>query len=380
MKKLTYFAPAKRTSEACLKASYQELKSLEHVSEVMNGIPYIALIINNNRQVVFGNKADLETFGLEHLNEVLGGRPGELIHCVHAEKAPSGCGTSKHCSLCGAVNAILESQNTQRQVTKECRITSKNKEDYISFDLRVTVSPFEVSGEKYSIFSVLDISNEKRKQSLERIFFHDILNTAGGLKGFIDYLKQKENFDEFQKVFPVIEQITDTLIGEILTQSDISAAESGELQINKFTTNSSDFIKDLIHHVQFHEVSKNKNAVKMKNSENFDFYTDHILLKRVLINLMKNAFEAIDNNQSVKIGVFKENDKIIFKVNNPGVIPLEAQFQIFQRSFSTKGMGRGLGTYSVKLIVEKYLNGSVYFKTGENQETTFFVELAIEEK
>ena len=49
--------------------------------------------------------------------------------------------------------------------------------------------------------------------------------------------------------------------------------------------------------------------------------------------------------------------------------------QIFQRSFSTKGPGRGLGTYSVKLFTEQYLKGKVGFESLEGKGTTFFVSL-----
>jgi signal transduction histidine kinase len=49
----------------------------------------------------------------------------------------------------------------------------------------------------------------------------------------------------------------------------------------------------------------------------------------------------------------------------------EIQLQIFQRSFSTKGPGRGLGAYSIKLLTEQYLQGSVTFSTSPKKGTTF---------
>jgi sensor histidine kinase regulating citrate/malate metabolism len=61
-----------------------------------------------------------------------------------------------------------------------------------------------------------------------------------------------------------------------------------------------------------------------------------------------------------------------------GTIPEDVRLQIFQRSFSTKGSGRGLGTYSMKLFGENYLHGRVYFRTNEKQGTTFTIELPLE--
>jgi hypothetical protein len=57
-------------------------------------------------------------------------------------------------------------------------------------------------------------------------------------------------------------------------------------------------------------------------------------------------------------------------------MPREVQLQIFQRSFSTKAdRGRGIGTYSVKLFVERYLKGTVGFVSAEPGGTTFSVTL-----
>jgi sensor histidine kinase regulating citrate/malate metabolism len=59
------------------------------------------------------------------------------------------------------------------------------------------------------------------------------------------------------------------------------------------------------------------------------------------------------------------------------VIPSVAQKQIFQRSFSTKGSNRGLGTYSMKLLGENYLKGAVDFESDEEDRTTFYVKLPL---
>jgi sensor histidine kinase regulating citrate/malate metabolism len=53
------------------------------------------------------------------------------------------------------------------------------------------------------------------------------------------------------------------------------------------------------------------------------------------------------------------------------------QLQVFQRSFSTKARGRGLGTYSMKLFGEGCLGGSVWFTTSEAAGTTFSISLPL---
>ncbi|MBK8046925.1 MAG: hypothetical protein IPK16_07250 [Anaerolineales bacterium] len=56
----------------------------------------------------------------------------------------------------------------------------------------------------------------------------------------------------------------------------------------------------------------------------------------------------------------------------PGLDSADIQLQVFQRSFSTKGNGRGLGTYSMKLLTERYLQGEVGFVSTPESGTTFF--------
>ena len=57
-------------------------------------------------------------------------------------------------------------------------------------------------------------------------------------------------------------------------------------------------------------------------------------------------------------------------------MPEAVRHQLFQRSFSTReGRGRGIGSYSVKLLTEKYLRGDVSFVSREPEGTTFFVAL-----
>jgi sensor histidine kinase regulating citrate/malate metabolism len=53
----------------------------------------------------------------------------------------------------------------------------------------------------------------------------------------------------------------------------------------------------------------------------------------------------------------------------------EIQLQIFQRSFSTKGEARGIGTYSIKMFTEQYLGGKVSFVSNPTEKTVFSISL-----
>lgn len=66
-------------------------------------------------------------------------------------------------------------------------------------------------------------------------------------------------------------------------------------------------------------------------------------------------------------------DGVAFRVHNPGVMPLEVQHQLFQRVVSTKKAGHGLGTYSMKLLTERYLSGTISFTSVPAEGTAFTV-------
>jgi signal transduction histidine kinase len=106
-----------------------------------------------------------------------------------------------------------------------------------------------------------------------------------------------------------------------------------------------------------------------------DFVSDQNLLKRVIGNMAKNALEASKPGDSITLGCRREDGRICFYVHNPGYMQKSVQLQVFQRSFSTKGVGRGLGTYSIKLLTTRYLGGEVHFDTSPEKGTTFTVSI-----
>jgi sensor histidine kinase regulating citrate/malate metabolism len=68
---------------------------------------------------------------------------------------------------------------------------------------------------------------------------------------------------------------------------------------------------------------------------------------------------------------------MMIDVKNSLLIPHDVQLQIFQKSFSTKGKGRGLGTFSIKLLTERYLGGTVHFVSSEETGTVFTIEFPV---
>lgn len=372
----TFFAPAERADQEAVLHDYNLFTSFGQVNELINALPFIAAVLNEQRQVVYGNKPLLEAMGFKDFEEILGLRPGELINCIHSREMPGGCGTSKACRVCGAVNAIQDCLNTNNKIVNECRITANQKDKEVSYDFKVTASPFEYQNKRFVVLSFEDLSDEKRRQILERLFFHDIINTAGGLRGFIEFMEMSSDPHEHKEYLTIASRLSDVLIEEILSQRQLLAAERGELKVNMKAVDINKLITETVQQIAHHQVAKTIPIVFVNQQENLNFTTDPVLLKRVLLNLLKNAVEASKPNQEVEIGFSTaNNNEVIISVKNDTIMSQDIQLQIFQRSFSTKGEARGIGTYSIKMFTEQYLGGKVSFVSNPTEKTVFSISL-----
>ena len=366
----TFFAPAERAPSDDVERQYRYFASLTHLVEFLDATPIVFVVLNTQRQVVYANRALMDALGLEDRAAINGRRPGELLGCVHAVTDGAGCGTTEFCRTCGAVKTILSSLKGRKSV-EECRITQKNG---AALDLRVSGSPMVVDGERYSLFTVEDISHEKRRVVLERLFFHDVLNLAGVVMG-ATYLLNDEPVANahIEELRSMLTNSIELMIDSIKTQRDLSAAESGDLAVRMMPVSSLRALLGFVRDAVVTPVARDRFVVTDPASADVTFETDLLLLERVIGNLLKNALEASDPGDTVTVSCAADGDFVSFSVHNRAVMPLEVQLQLFQRSFSTKGQGRGLGTYSVRLLTERYLGGKVSFESSAQSGGTTFV-------
>jgi K+-sensing histidine kinase KdpD len=230
---------------------------------------------------------------------------------------------------------------------------------------------------RFTLVTIIDISETKRKRALERIFFHDVLNKTASLTGAFELLNDKsnDNTEEKNELIQLSDEIINDLNEEILLQKNLMDAESGDLETKISSFSTREIIEESVKQIMQYPETENKNVVIHGNVADEEIYSDPILLKRIIINMLKNAVEALGNKETVKIGCNSEQNKVKIWVYNPGFIPKDVQIQIFERTFSTKDRNRGLGTYSMKLLGEQYLGGKVDFVSTKEEGTTFFIRL-----
>jgi K+-sensing histidine kinase KdpD len=373
----TFFAPAIRSTIEEILRENELVDSQKLFTDIFGAMTGIGAVIDNNRQIVYANDEFLSLLGINTLGPILGKRPGEVVSCIHSAEESSGCGTSKACTYCGAVTAIMESQKSGLKSMKETRISTLVNGRLKSWDLNVSSTPISLSGQLFYVLMLQDISDEKRRFALERIFFHDLLNSAGGLNGLLTILKDGAAPEEALELINLSEEASRDIIEEILLHRQLRAAENGDLQVKIEKVNSIELLNSAIGKISSHEVGQDKHVIIADESADVNFETDRILFQRVVINLLKNALEATPHAGTVTTGVENQGDKVRLWIKNDEVIPQDVQLQLFQRSFSTKGESRGIGTYSIKLLTENYLKGEVSFISNEKERTVFSVELNI---
>lgn len=366
----TYFAPAERDTAAEIRRKAGLLQGISMLGEVLDAMPGPVMLLNANRQIVGANEPLLDLLGAA-LAEVITKRPGEALGCIRTEEGPTGCGTDRHCVTCGAVNAILESQKADGiKVVRECRVLAQSPSGIVALDLRVTASSFRIGDDLFVLAAVEDISQAKRLAVLQRTFFHDVLNTAGCIRGYADLLEEDGAGD--REIFGRLGLLSEQLIESIQAHRDLVFAESGDLRVEPAPLRTMQILEDLRVQYARHAVAQGRTLAWTKNTWDGTVVADRAILLRVLGNMVKNALEATGPGGTVTLNCLDRGDEVAFSVHNAEIMPEEVQLQVFQRSFSTKSpKDRGIGTYSMKLFGERYLGGKVAFTSAEPVGTTF---------
>ncbi len=170
---------------------------------------------------------------------------------------------------------------------------------------------------------------------------------------------------------------------------------------DELVSEQSKYAKDVIGNNRFHRLLVSGNPViagflygKLSSIQEQGIevtYTFHIseftskipvyLVVELIGNLLKNAVEAVKTQQVEKqihlSCTENENEFCLGVRNRSEKIPLDEMGRFFEKGYSSKGSGRGLGLYNVKEICEKYGVDIVCDNTEVDDKNWFFIELHI---
>ncbi len=207
---------------------------------------------------------------------------------------------------------------------------------------------------------------------------HEIKNPLTPMKLNVQHLERQlksENSDpaELKKS---IQKITSNLIEQIQSLNNIASDFSKFSQPidENFTKVELSAILSSVAELYHHDEKVEVNFYSQNSSVYVQGVADE--LKRVIINLVKNAYEAMpDGGGEINIQLYKQQQDIFVEVEDNGSgIPEDDRPNIFVPNFSTKSSGTGLGLAICKKIIEAH-EGSISFASVEGEGTTFVIKL-----
>lgn len=365
----TYFAPAKRTERRIFCNQVESISNSPIMTTLLKATGGVLVVLNEDRQIVGLNEAFLLALGISDPASVLGLRIGETLNCIHASENPHGCGTTPHCITCGAAIATMGAINDDQVSEKSCALTAEKGGDTLEMYLSIRAQPMKIDESRWILIFAQDITHQHSLSTLEHIFFHDINNILTTLVCNSDLLA-REIPD--QRRAQQILNASKRLCAEVSLQRFLSNQKESANLLKMTLVSISDITEEVELITSSHPTAHLRILEQKWPREEMHIHTDIHLISRVLGNMLLNAFEATAEGGTVRLNTTVNDTDIRWEVWNDAYIPAEIQLRIFQKHFSTKAsMGRGMGTHSMKLLGEKYLNGEVTFSSSLEGGTTF---------
>lgn len=371
----TFPVPSGRTVGENLDREIKAISQSAIVDGLLEAVHGLMAVLNENRQILALNDSLLQALGVPSIEKILGLRLGEAVHCIRAEHAPGGCGTSEYCPTCGAAIAQVIALAGKRSAEQLCAIEIPGNEAHNNLFFRVRASPLNIGERKYILLFLQDVSHEQRIAALEQVFLHDLRNTALGISmgsSLLAEISLGENAEVARDVLHLAER----LAREIELQRCLAGSGIHNFQCRLEPHSLKALFDELQRSCRHHPALLEKNLAIAPLQPERTIATDLTILHRILYNMVINALEATPQGGTVKVSTSFTQTHLVFSVWNSTWITPDVARRIFQRNFSTKkSLGHGLGTYSMKLLGEKLLGGRITFTTSPEQGTYFTLEL-----
>ncbi|MBK8800465.1 MAG: HAMP domain-containing histidine kinase [Fibrobacteres bacterium] len=368
----TYFAPAGRAHPSRLQSQVAACLESPVAKAVLESLAGYVMILNQQRQILAINEELELALTAKGGPAPTGRRWGEVMDCVHAPEGPDGCGTSHACSCCGAALGILASRLQDGKAATECRMAMRQAGVWEGREFHVTANMVALDAGRFQVVVFQDVSDQRRRESMEKMFLHDLANTVLALDGWTSVLdKGVDESVAAGKILTIARRLSDFVNDQRL----LLRAESGDLEAFAKEMDAGDLVESVAGILRSHPTSRGREVV-IGQIPAMTVVVDPALLIRVLLNMGLNALEAVAAGKQIRLDFGLVEGKAVFSVWNPGAMPADVALQVFHRSFSTKAKsGRGLGTHSMKILGENYIKGKVGFRSTPEEGTTFFIEL-----
>ena len=202
---------------------------------------------------------------------------------------------------------------------------------------------------------------------------HEIRNPFTTMKMGLNFFKKIDLSDRAQIRLSLALEEADRL--ERLLKEILLYAKPQKLQLLPIDVN--DLIANLLGVLQIMPEAKQRNIQLYPIKLQTKILGDEDKIKQVLINLVRNAYEAINSGEIVKLQIENriQEQQVYIRIHNGGdPIPADVLPKLTQPFFSTKSSGTGLGLAIVKRIIEAH-NGELLIQSTAELGTTISIKL-----
>ena len=248
-------------------------------------------------------------------------------------------------------------------------------------DLSIACVRTELDRKAVRILIMNDIHNELDEKELDswikltRVLTHEIMNSMAPISSISDTFMQREDVKD-SEIYDGIRAIHETstgLISFVDSYRKFSALQ--QPQPEPF------FIQEIVKQVSsLNLVPEHINLNIQVEPDDLMLYADSNLIRQLLINLLKNAVQAIGDHQGrILVHAYADkNEHVFINVSNNGpAISSELARQIFVPFFTTKQDGSGIGLSLARQIMKLSGGTITLLKTGTNNwPVTFQLEFS----
>lgn len=287
-----------------------------------------------------------------------------------------------HINQLHAVNETYPELFHQLKTGDSLQITLTSEKEELAISLQV--SQILLKRGLMRIITLSNIGNELEMKEMEswirliRVMTHEIMNSIApitSLSETMQFLHREGNIgaDEWEQntleAFETIRTTASGLLSFVESYRKFTAVPKPKLQ--DFSLN---ILVDKV--VKLHEPVLREKAIELSVllPEPVSIYADENLIAQVLINIVKNAVEALDANSHGKIVIStgrRESDKISLHIANSGSpIPPDILPHIFIPFFTTKPEGSGIGL-SVSRYIMRLHGGKLLHSRSKDGMTVF---------
>lgn len=280
--------------------------------------------------------------------------------------------------LSSYITKSLQTISEKLQQTQFYKKNEKIQLESTSKEINSLIAAYNAMVDKLEESAALLAQSEREEawREMAKQVAHEIKNPLTPMRLTVQSFQRK-----FDPTDPSVRQKMDdyskTLIQQIDTMSSVASAFSNFASLPAQQNET----LNIVYVVQLALDIFTEDFIRFEASEpEIITKIDRTQLIRIITNLVKNAIQAIPEDQEqplVTVTVFREgtNAKITVKDNGKG-IGIENKNRIFEPKFTTKTSGMGLGLGIIKNIVESY-HGTIDFESEPEAGTEFIVTLPI---